>query len=103
MNKEMSKKLMCIVMRNGLEIWKEEDRLIELQRALENNKIGFIRVDGNLINSVDIMGICDAKTMNNYQKGKQGTWKCDWGKWHNKGEQCACGELNKYKIWKAPT
>ena len=88
---EVSKKLKCVVMRNGVEIWKEEDRLANLTTMLTGSqKVGFIKVDNETINSVDIVGIFSPETMDEMTRRKNGQWKCNANVWHNKGEKCEC-------------
>jgi len=93
--KELSKNLKCIVLRNGIEIWKEEERLNDLIKKLSfNQKVGFIKIDGELINSADIIGIFSGQTMEDYTRRKNGQWKCKYGNWHDKGEKCNCEFYN---------
>ena len=87
MSTEVSKSLMCICIRGGIEIWIEEEKikpLIELIRKKE-----LIQIGKNIINPVDITGIFEAKEMEDRTKRKNGYWKCDYGFWHQKFEQCA--------------
>jgi len=91
--REISKNLKCVVMRNGIEIWKEDDRLTDLAKKLSSGqKIGFIQIDDELINSADIVGIFSANTMQNMIRRENGQWKCKYGTWHDKGERCDCKE-----------
>jgi hypothetical protein len=88
---EISKKLKCLVMRNGVEIWKEEDRLNDLIRILsQGNKIGFVCVDDELLNAVDIVGVFSPEAMEEMTRRKNGEWKCSYDKWHGRGVKCLC-------------
>ena len=97
MNKKISKKLKCIVMRNSVEIWKEEERINDLiQKLVNGQKIGFIKIDDEVINPVDIVGIFTAQTMENLTRRKNGQWQKD-GKWYNKSDRvCKCGNIIPY-------
>ena len=97
MTKEISKKLKCIVMRNSVEIWKEEERINDLiQGLVSGKKVGFIKIDDEIINSVDIVGIFTAQTMEDLTRRKNGQWQKD-GKWYNKGDRvCKCGNIIPY-------
>jgi hypothetical protein len=89
--KELSKDLRCVVLRNGVEIWRESDRLNDLIKTLiSGQKIGFINIDDELINSADIVGIFSAKVMEEMVRRKNGQWKCQYGYWHDKGHKCEC-------------
>jgi len=95
---ELTKNLMCILMRGGVEIWTEERRIETLKETLPRLKEHkFIGIDDELINTADIIGIFSAQTMEDKTRRKNGMWKCKWGHWHNKRENCAHGELEKLK------
>lgn len=100
MEKQISKRLMCIFIRGGLEIWAEEDKIKNLQQILRTvgKESKFIELEGETINTADITGIFYAKTMEDLTRRKNGMWKCRWNYWHNRGEQCACDDLEKYKV-----
>jgi hypothetical protein len=88
---ELSKNLKCVVLRNGIEIWRESDRLNDLSKTLiSNQKIGFIKIDDELVNSADIVGIFSAQTMEEMVRRKNGQWKCERGNWHDRSKKCEC-------------
>lgn len=90
---EISKKLKCLVMRNGITIWREEERLNDLISLLSGKeKVGFIKVDDELINSADVSGIFTAQTMEEMTRRKNGQWKCDYNNWHDRNIKCGCKE-----------
>jgi len=87
MSNEISKNLICILMRSGIEIWIDAEKFDNLQESLEKNR--FIRIVDQIINSADVSGVFDAKTMEEKTRRKNGQWKCHANYWHNKGEECA--------------
>lgn len=95
-NKELSKNLMCIRMRGGIEIWIEKEKAQKLIDLLGTTKTKFVEIEDEIINSVDVEGIFTPKTMEELTRRKNGQWKCVFNFWHQRGEQCAHGELNKY-------
>jgi len=92
MENQVSKKLMCICLRNGVEIWEEEDKTEKLQKILDViQKSTFVHFEKMSINTADIVGIFDAKTMEIYTKRKNGEWQCREQAWHTKFEKnCDC-------------
>jgi len=58
MEKSLSKNLMCVLLRGGVEIWVEQEKIEPLTKAIEKKEI--IRIGNNIINSVDITGIFEA-------------------------------------------
>ena len=89
--KEVSKELKCLVLRNGVEIWKEASRLDDLASSLTSDRIiGFIKIDDEIVNSVEIVGIFNSQSMEEHTRRKNGEWKCSRNNWHQKGIKCEC-------------
>lgn len=96
--KELSKQLMCIYIRNGIEIWTENDKILKLKQAirtLQGNK--FIEFDERFINTADIVGIFTPQDLEDLKHRKNGEWKCESGTWHIKEDNCECGYLKRIK------
>lgn len=93
MSTELSKNLMCVQMRSGVEIWVEADRANSLQDILEKiSSSKFIRFDEQTFNSADIVGVFSALTMSDLTRRKNGEWKCQEGEWHEKKDKCDCSK-----------
>ena len=91
MSTELSIKLKCLCIRNGVEIWVEEARALSLMDMLTKpNPPDFIRYEGRLINRKDLVGIFDASDMEDFTNRKNNRWKCKSGNWHDKAEKCDC-------------
>ena len=100
--KEISKNLKCLVLRNGIEIWRESERLENLQNILiSGKKVGFIEVDNEMINSVDIVGVFTSGTMDEMTRRKNGQWKCEQGNWHERKDRCECLSKKQLEIKKS--
>jgi len=87
MSKEISRDLMCVSMREGVELWFEKEKLEALLDLMEKRR--FINIEGRIINTADISGIYKAEDLEDRTRRKNGMWKCqkvDW--WHNRGEIC---------------
>ena len=100
-NKEISKKLYCVQLRTGVEIWLEEDKINSIKNFLsEARSSHFLTFDnGEVINTADIAGIFSAQTMEELTRRRNGQWKCNHGYWHKRGEDCKCiGKLKKKYI-----
>lgn len=85
---ELSKNLKCLSIRNGAEIWLEDDRVQNLAlvlRGLKEHK--FIELPSSeFINTADLVGVFLPNTMENITRRKNGQWHADCGKWHDKGD-----------------
>ena len=95
MTQELSKNLMCIKMRSGIEIWIEKEKAQKLIDLLGTTKTKFVEIENEIINSVDIEGVFSPKTIEDLTRRKNGQWKCSYGYWHNRGEECAHHLYNK--------
>lgn len=86
MKNEISKDLMCILMRNGIEIWLESDLIKSVENVLLSSKDSkFLTIEDQIINTADITGVFNAKTMEDLTRRKNGQWKDEQG-WHDRGE-----------------
>lgn len=91
MSNELAMDLMCIAMRNGVELWMESDKANKLQEALQGiTQSKFVRYEGQTINTADIVGVFNAKTMEEYKRRKNGEWQCRYGNWHDRQQECSC-------------
>ena len=87
----LSKSLMCVQMRSGVEIWVEGERAMRLQNILEGiRETKFIRFENQTFNTADIVGVFEASTMSDLTRRRNGEWRCGQGHWHQKGERCEC-------------
>lgn len=93
---QLSKNLMCIVMRGGIELWLEDEFVGGLKSILlKSNGSKFLEIGSEVINSADIVGIFEAETMSELTRRKNGEWKCDKGNYHLKNQDCACPKFNE--------
>jgi hypothetical protein len=101
MTTAITKKLMCVQMRSGVEIWVEEERIQKLQTLLDRiTGTKFITFDDQTINTADIVGIFLAPTMHDYTRRKNGEWKCQNNHWHGRGEKCNCLSMAEQELIK---
>src|SRR3990167_8521064 len=98
MNTELSKNLMCVQMRSGVEVWAEKERVAVLQEMLEKmTGTKFVNYEDQTINTADIVGIFSAETMQELTRHKNGEWKCKWNEWHERKDKCECVDPKKVK------
>ena len=91
MGTELAKDLVCISMRNGVEIWLSAERAAIARSALlEIRESKFIHIDSQVINTADIVGIFTAEVIGDMARRRNGQWKCDSGTWHEKRQDCEC-------------
>lgn len=77
---------MCILIRGGMEIWVEAEKLETLKAMIKAKEL--IQIGKNVINPVDISGIFEAKEMEDRNRRKNGQYQCQYGFWHEKFDQC---------------
>ena len=87
MTTEITKNLMCILMRSGIEVWVDEAKVDEVIAKMEGKSI--FRIGNQVINPADISGIFDPKVMKDNWYRKNGYWKCEKADyWHRRNEEC---------------
>ena len=87
---EIANKQKCLMIRNSIEIWMDEKKWEKLEYALKNSIGKFYDIEGRTINVADIVGIFLPIDLDEMKRRKNGQWKCKYGKWHNRGDDCQC-------------
>jgi hypothetical protein len=87
---QLSRNLMCIQIRSGMQIWVERERAENLMQILASGNTKFIEFEGQVFNGADIVGVFKAQTMSEYTRRKNGEWQCKYDEWHKKNETCSC-------------
>lgn len=97
----LTKPQMCLLMRNGIEIWLESEKAIVVGNIWEANPKAALKIGDRILNAVDIMGIFLPEDLEDYHRTKRGQWKCKYNTWHNREDDCACGR-NRTPLWRPP-
>ncbi len=88
---EIAKELKIVVMRNGVEIALEGDKLELFERVLSQHEGSqFIKLEGRTINTADLSGVFLPGDVEVLYMRKRGMWQCDKGRWHKRNEDCYC-------------
>jgi len=92
MNQEITDKTKCLLTREGIEIWindNQAEAISQLILIAKDNKL--IDVEGETISVNSISGIYSAQKIEELRRRKQGQWQCEYCKrWHNRNEECGC-------------
>ena len=102
MTNDITKAQVCLTMRNGAQIWVDADKAKALMDQLVNQASGahrFVRWEGELINTADVVGIFKPGTMDAVTRRKNGQWQCGAGTWHGQDEKdCGCASAADREI-----
>lgn len=96
---EISKKQIILLLKNGLEVWLDEDRATEIQKTLVNSKENFFSIKDFLLTQsiFTIEGFYTPSQLAEIKHSKNGDWQCEYfrgtEKWHSKGEKIEDGHL----------
>lgn len=86
----------CVLVRSGLELWIEAERAERLQKVLASHSAPkFIDIEGQFVNTFEILGIFSPDAMEDRQRRKNGQWKCMKGNWHERGNTCECKDYKE--------
>lgn len=88
--KQLAKQELCVLVRGGLELWINADRVEQLEKALADSTKRFIKINGQLVNPFEVLGVFTPEAMEDRQRRKNGQWKCLKGTWHEKQHVCEC-------------
>jgi len=83
---------MCIYLRNGIEIWVERNKAELFGRDLVAGNKSIVQINGQYINTVEIVGIFDPVYLQELKYRKMGMWKCKFETWHEREGVCTCYE-----------
>jgi len=78
-------KAVCVLMRNGVEIWVTEDVADNILKGAERGG-KFFKIEDETINLADMTGIYSSQTMQERSKHKRGLWKSKGGDWYTRRE-----------------
>ena len=97
MNTEITKNLMCVVVRGGIEIWIDEDKVDNLMAMIEKQTV--VKIGNNVLNTKDIVGIFEPEVIQE-RDNKKGGYKCLKleDTYHVRGEKCEHFNKLGYKI-----
>jgi len=94
MNKQITDKIYCILLRSGIRIWVDKLKSIELTAQIRGGG-NLFEIEGQVVNKSDISGIFTADKIDELDKEKRGMWKCKFNVWHNRYDICNCGMIPK--------
>ena len=94
MSKEISKELVCLITMNKSEIWIEKDKLPSIMSLILENSNNFIEINGGFVRASQIVEVKTVEQMEEVTRRKNGEWKCKYGTWHKKFEECNCGKTD---------
>lgn len=86
--KEITKNLMIILVRGGVEIPIDNENLPALQERIAKGT--FVQIDNNLINTKDIVGVFKPEILDEMQRKRRGQWLDRNGIWRDKSDK-ECG------------
>lgn len=97
MEKQIATIQKCVLLRQDIEIWVSEEKAKQIRDLLLGNFNGrFIKIEDRIINVADITGVFSAQDLEEVRRRKQGQWKCEYGNWHEKKEECSCYFNNRH-------
>jgi len=90
MQNQLAKPQHCILLKNGIQIWIDDQKLPIVDAILGDKTKDFILIEGERIGRYEISGIFSPQGMESITRKNNGEWQCHKGTWHEKGHQCSC-------------
>ena len=88
---EITKNLMCVVVRGDIEVWIDEEKVDSLMALIEKSTI--VKIGNNILNTKDIVGIFEPQVIEDRNHKKNRDYTCKYGVWHGRND--VCGHVNK--------
>ena len=92
MSAELTDKTMVVVSRLG-DFWVTPKRAASIMNIKQHDPGSSIELDGNLLSVASIDGVVTAETYETLNLKRRGGWQCRYQKWHERGQQCAHGQV----------
>ena len=83
MTNEIEKSKYCLILKNGIRFWIEEELVDLIKISIKSPGKNFIEIGNEFVGVSDISGIFSLETMENLRREKKGDWKClRCGEWY---------------------
>jgi hypothetical protein len=92
--KAITDKTFVLMTKRGYRVWLNYKQAEAVKMALLKGK-KFISVDDLFFNSQEISFILPASEIDREDRVKRGEWKCKYGYWHSKNEECGHGMISQ--------
>ncbi|RLF54688.1 MAG: hypothetical protein DRN13_02070 [Thermoplasmata archaeon] len=96
MERNLTDKTYILCLDNNEKIYLTDEQAKQCRAALLSGK-EFILMEENLLKTKAIKYILPAREVERAERIKRGEWMCEYGFWHQKGEQCGHGLLKRLK------
>jgi hypothetical protein len=85
----------CVLIRGGVELWISVERQPELIAALNERDRRFLKINGQMVNVLEVIGVFTPEHMDERTRRKNGQWRCEKGHWHDRGQPCHCPDYTE--------
>lgn len=92
MNNQITDKTMVAVTRAG-DFWITKSQANNLMKAKDDRPTGFTELDDCMVTFASIDSILTAEKYQEYNFKRRGGWQCKYQAWHERGQQCAHGQM----------
>lgn len=94
-NQQITDKTYCVMLNDNYKTYLTKDEAEFLSKSFEQGK-EVVRVGDKTFFKFGVRFILNACEIDREDKLKRGDYKCEFGYWHEKGQQCGHGEIAKY-------
>ena len=95
MEKELSTKRFVLVLKDGSKFFLDDREADQVREAIKQG-LDYLEVGDSLISRYDFSRLVGSENYNEAERIRRGEWKCQYGYWHEKGQECGHTELEKY-------
>ncbi len=92
---EISTKRFVMILKDGSKFFLD-DKEAEMVRQSIRKGMDYLEIGDSLVSRYDFSRLVSSENYEESEKIKQGEWKCQFGFWHSRGQECGHGEMHKY-------
>lgn len=99
--KELSTKRFVLILKDGSKFFLDEKEAEIVKQAVKNG-LTYLEVGDSLISIYSFSRIVGSENYEEAEKIRRGEWKCRYGEWHEKGQECGHRDVEFYLNKKPP-
>jgi len=91
MTQEITTKTKCLLTKQGIEIWIDNNQAEKISELINKAEVKIIEIEGQTISVWSIEGMFDAEYVYRQRKVKAGMCECEFCKrWYPRFKECGC-------------
>lgn len=95
MTKAITTKRFVLITKDGSRFFLDEKEANMVKKAIKQG-LTYLEIGESLISIYDFARLVTGESYEQTERIKKGEWRCKYGEWHSRGEECAHGFLDQF-------